>query len=138
MVVQKKKNKKGAGRPVKVFDWEKIKQYCFIQCTHSEICYLLDCDQDTLHTACKREHGKNFSEYYNVHAAGGKASLRREMFKSAMAGSVPMMIWMSKNYLNMKENWNLPDDISPIQIGYDPKISEAKDNNKIITIDGDT
>jgi hypothetical protein len=42
------------------------------------------------------------------------------MYKKAMTGNVPMMIWLSKNYMGMKENWNLPENIAPIVLAYNP------------------
>lgn len=106
------------GRPPKTFDWEKIKQAAYVQCTQQEIANIFDTHVETLDAACKREHGQTFSEFYKKSAEGGKSSLRREMYKKAMAGNVPMMIWLSKNYMGMKENWNLPDNIAPIVLAY--------------------
>jgi hypothetical protein len=135
--------REGAGRPVKVFDWEKIKQYAYIQCTQVEITYLLDCDMNTLNAACKREQGVDFSDFYKINAEGGKASLRRQMFKTAMSGSVPMMIWLSKNYMNMKENWLLPESIAPIVMAYTPNVKtlpvddDAANDSNTITIESE-
>lgn len=109
------------GRPTKSFDWEKIKQYAYIQCTEAEIHRLCDTTKETMNAACLRDLGEDFSQFYKNAAEGGKASLRREMYKKAMSGNVPMMIWLSKQYMGMKENWNLPENIAPIVISYQPK-----------------
>lgn len=106
------------GRPPKTFDWEKIKQAAYVQCTINEISNIFDTTPETLDAACQRDLGESFSVFYKKSAEGGKSSLRREMYKKAMAGSVPMMIWLSKNYMGMKENWNLPDNIAPIVLAY--------------------
>lgn len=117
----------GAGRPPKTFDWDKIKQYCYIQCTEAEIQRLCETTKETLDAACIRDHGTDFSQFYKIASEGGRASLRREMYKKAMAGNVPMMIWLSKNYMGMKENWNLPENIAPIVLAYQPKPKELED-----------
>ena len=111
---------KPMGRPTKTFDWEKIKQYAYIQCTEAEIERLCETTKETLDAACKRERGETFSEFYKIASEGGRASLRREMYKVAMSGNVAMMIWLSKNYMGMKENWNLPENIAPIVLAYQP------------------
>lgn len=115
------------GRPPKTFDWDKIKQAAYVQCTAQEIAYIFETTVDTLDAACKREFGESFSDFYKRNAEGGKSSLRREMYKKAMAGNVPMMIWLSKNYMGMKENWNLPENIAPIVLAYQPKPRELPD-----------
>lgn len=111
----------GAGRPRIQFDWSKIKQACFVQCTPTEISHIFECDLETLDTACKREHGIDISTFHKIHSEGGKSSLRRAMFKKALEGNTTMMIWLSKNYMGMKENWNLPENIAPIFLAYNPQ-----------------
>jgi hypothetical protein len=109
------------GRPPKTFDWEKIKQAAYVQCSQVEICHIFDTTPETLEAACLRDLGEHFSDFYKKSAEGGKSSLRREMYKKAMSGNVPMMIWLSKNYMGMKENWNLPENIAPIVLAYTPQ-----------------
>jgi hypothetical protein len=109
------------GRPPKEFDWDKIKQAAYVQCTQDEIAYIFETTKDTLEASCQRTFGESFSIFYKRAAEGGKSSLRREMYKKAMSGNVPMMIWLSKNYMGMKENWNLPENIAPIVLSYEPK-----------------
>lgn len=127
----KKSSEKQMGRPKKVLDWEKIKNAAYVQCTIQEIACIFDVDSETLDAACRREFGETFSTFHKKHSEGGKSSLRREMYKKAMAGSVPMMIWLSKQYMGMKENWNLPDNIAPIVIAYQPKKQELDEQTTI-------
>ncbi len=117
------------GRPPKTFDWEKIKQAAYVQCSQHEISYIFETTVETLDAACLRDFGESFSALYKRAAEGGKSSLRREMYKKAMAGNVPMMIWLSKNYMGMKENWNLPENIAPIVLAYSTKSKELEVNN---------
>jgi hypothetical protein len=108
------------GRPPKILEWEKIKQAAYVQCTIQEIANIFETTFETLEAACQRDHGESFSSFYKRSCEGGKSSLRREMYKKAMTGNVPMMIWLSKNYMGMKENWNLPENIAPIVLAYNP------------------
>lgn len=115
------------GRPPKQLDWDKIKQAAYVQCTIQEIANIFETTFETLEAGCQRDHGESFSSFYKRSAEGGKSSLRREMYKKAMSGNVPMMIWLSKNYMGMKENWNLPENIAPIVLAYQPKPREVSD-----------
>lgn len=77
---------------------------CSIQCTEVEICEILKVSPDTLVRWCKNVYGENFAETYKKKSAEGKASLRRSMFKTAKGGNATMQIWLSRQYLGMKEN----------------------------------
>lgn len=124
------------GRPLREIDWEQVNKLCLIQCTQQEIADILRCHVQTLETAAQRDHSISFTEYYKIHCAQGKASLRRQMFKSAMKGNPAMQIWLSKQYLGMKENWNLPENIAPIVLSYKPTNQELppEDSPQVIDI----
>lgn len=129
-----------AGRPKREIDWEQVKKLCYIQCTQGEIADILRCHVQTLDAACQRDHSIEFSEYYKIHTSEGKASLRRTMYKTAMRGNPAMQIWLSKNYLGMKENWNLPENIAPIVLSYQPNKKELptqENGSQVIDISAD-
>lgn len=129
-----------AGRPKKEIDWEQVKKLCYIQCTQGEIADILRVHVQTLDAACQRDHSIEFSEYYKMHTSEGKASLRRTMYKTAMRGNPAMQIWLSKNYLGMKENWNLPENIAPIVLSYKPNQKELptqENGSQVIDISAD-
>ena len=131
----KEGDKSKGGRPQRQVDWEQVNKLCLIQCTQQEIADILRCHVQTLESAAQRDHSISFTEYYKIHCAQGKASLRRQMFKSAMKGNPAMQIWLSKNYLGMKENWNLPDNIAPIMLAYKPTNQELPPQNDSQVID---
>ncbi len=92
------------GRPLKVIDWKTVVNLCELQCTGEEIASVIEVDYDTLNTACKREHGKSFSDYFEEKRAGGKVSLRRAQFKTATEdGNPAMLIWLGKQMLGQKD-----------------------------------
>ena len=97
----KAKNK--VGRPTTEVDWKTVNTMCAIQCTGEEIAAVLDIHYDTLNAACNRDHEVNFSEYYKKKSQAGKPSLRRLQWKNAENGSVPMQIWLGKQYLGQED-----------------------------------
>ena len=44
-----------------------------------------------------------FSDCFKRFSASGIISLRRKQFEVANGGSVPMLIWLGKQYLNQKD-----------------------------------
>lgn len=83
------------GRPLKQIDEKLVERLAAIQCTMEEIAKTVGCSVDTLEN--------RFSDTIKAAKQGGKSSLRRRMWRSAQAGSVPMQIWLSKQYLGMRE-----------------------------------
>jgi hypothetical protein len=113
--------KKGeGGRPLIIIDWELAKKLAHIQCTAVEIAATLGVDDDTLVSACKRENKLTFSEWYKKHSENGKCSLRRSMWKMATneRPNTAMAIWLSKNYLGMRDNVDHNVDIKPLTFAY--------------------
>lgn len=95
------KNK--VGRPKIEIDFETVKRLCELHCTEAEICDFLMIDEETLTSRLKDLGYKNFSEYFKKHQGKSKISLRRLQWKAAMKGSVPMLIWLGKQYLGQKD-----------------------------------
>ncbi len=92
------------GRPRKEIDKRLFENLCIIQCTLNEICSVLDCNNKTLETWCKREYGRNFSEVFSQIRSRGFASLRRAMYRKAVEkGDTRMMIYLANNWLDMNE-----------------------------------
>jgi len=105
------------GRPRKAIDWEQVNSLCEIQCTGEEIAAVLGVHYNTLDSACKREFKQGFCEYIKKESYGGKSSLRRLQWKNAEKGSVPMQIWLGKQYLGQSDHTESEiKDIPPIQI----------------------
>ena len=87
------------GRPRISIDWHQVEKLCELQCTEEEIAQFFDCSISTLYRACLRTHKVTFDEYNKRYKGLGKISLRRKMHEMAMDGNVPMLIWLSKQYL---------------------------------------
>lgn len=92
-----------AGRPLKEIDKKQFEGLCSIFCTEEEICLLLETTDKTLNKWCKRTYGMDFSDSYKKFSAHGKMSLRRKQRDVALKGSVPMLIWLGKQFLGQKD-----------------------------------
>jgi hypothetical protein len=74
-----------------------------ICCTQDEICGIYGICADTLDARLKERGYSNFSDFYKKHSGKGKMSLRRIQWQSAQQGSVPMQIWLGKNWLGQTD-----------------------------------
>ena len=103
------------GRPRITIDWDVVKRLCNLQCTQTEIASVVNVSEDTLVRRIKSKYNLTYAEYYKKESAGGKASLRRAQWKKAIGtkdsegkdkndGSVPMLIWLGKQYLGQAES----------------------------------
>lgn len=93
---------KKRGRKLIEIDRGEFERLCIVQCTLEEIAGAFMCSVDTIERWCKREYGMTFSEIYKTKGGAGKISLRRNMFRMAET-NVAMAIWLSKQYLGMKD-----------------------------------
>lgn len=90
------------GRPKKEIDQEQFEKLCEMQCTQEEICNWYNVTDKTLTRWCKETYGSAFSEVFKQKRGRGKISLRRIQWQLAQ-NSVPMAIWLGKQYLNQRE-----------------------------------
>lgn len=96
-------------------DGEAIKKMCSIGCTQAEIASICGVSTVTLQKYIDEEFGVSWNEFYSTYADGFKMSLRRMQYKSALGEkspdgekyivtpSVPMQIWLGKQYLDQKD-----------------------------------
>jgi len=98
------KEKTKVGRPRKEIDYISLDKLCSIQCTGEECAGFMDVSYDTLDRHLKEDGHVSFADYFKKKSSGGKISLRRTQWKSAMDGNVTMQIWLGKQMLNQKDN----------------------------------
>lgn len=91
------------GRPRKEINQKQFESLCMIQCTEEEICAVLDVDEATLISWCKKTYGMSFSKVFAQKRSGGKASLRRNQWKQAETNPT-MAIWLGKQYLGQRDH----------------------------------
>jgi hypothetical protein len=94
-----------AGRKPKLVADEKtlrqIEQLASIQCTHDEAAAVLSVSRTTFHAFLYGN--KEALDAWENGKGAGKASLRRQMWKSASGGNVTAQIWLSKQHLGMSD-----------------------------------
>jgi len=85
-------------------DWNIVKGMCACMCTAVEIAAVLDLYPDTLCNRAKSDHGMTFKEFWEIHSAQGKTSLRRAQYDSAVfKGNVTAQIWLGKQVLGQRD-----------------------------------
>ena len=106
------------GRPRQAVDYSKLSKMCAIHCTGEECAAILDMDYDTLNGNIIADGNGGFSDYFKKHSSQGKMSLRRKQFTKAVdEGSVPMLIWLGKQYLGQKDKEEaVPEEKSDNQV----------------------
>lgn len=123
------------GRPKKEFNQETFEELCSLQCTKEEICSVLKCDEKTLTRMCEDTYGLSFSDAFKTYSAGGKTSLRRAQYKSALSGNATLLVWLGKQYLGQKDiitvgnNDEIEDDPLTKAIKKSMAKNQIKDDN---------
>ena len=101
------------GRPKKELDEDVIAKLSQIGCTQEEIGSVVGISARTL----QRRYADLVAENKNK----GKASLRKVLWKKALKGDPKLLIWLSKNELNMVDKIHTTASVEPL-----PLIIEAK------------
>ena len=110
------------GRPKKQIDYKIVTDLAKIFCTQQEIATVLDISVRTL------QRDEEFCRIYKQGIEEVKSSLRRAQLKSALSGSVPMQIWLGKQYLGQKEKIDT-DDLSARLRAFDADIQIRHTNS---------
>jgi hypothetical protein len=110
--------RKGAGRPRIVVDIEILKNLASIGCPDYEIASVLNVSAKTLR--------RNYADIIDQSKEKGKASLRKKMFDKAIKkDNTHMQIWLSKNYLGMKDRTQTESIVEPLPLIIDAKADEV-------------
>jgi hypothetical protein len=107
------------GRPRIEIDFKELDKLCGLQCSLEEIAGWFDCSIDTIEARIKETHGMTFPEYFAKKRSGGKISLRRKQYETAMAGNVSMLIWLGKQYLGQVDKQETELKTSEIKVVID-------------------
>jgi len=110
--------RKGAGRPRIVIDIEILKNLASIGCPDYEIASVLNVSAKTLR--------RNYADIIDQSKEKGKASLRKKMFDKAIKkDNTHMQIWLSKNYLGMKDRTQTENINEPLPLVIDAKAEDV-------------
>jgi hypothetical protein len=112
------------GRPKKELDKDVIARLSQIGCTQEEIGSCVGISARTL----QRRYADLVKENKNI----GKASLRKKMWDKAMRGqgNDKLLIWLSKNELNMRDKIETQSIVEPLPLIIDAKIEEIDGEEK--------
>jgi len=115
--------RKGAGRPKIVVDLEILKNLASIGCPDYEIASVLNISARTLK--------RNYAEIVDQFREKGKASLRKKMWDKAIKkDNTNMQIWLSKNYLGMKDRTQTESITEPLPLIIDAKAEDVQEEKK--------
>ena len=103
---------------------------CEVHCTGEEQAAILGIDYDTLNRACKREKKCSFAEYFKQKSSGGKMSLRRRQFTTAMDGNPTMLIWLGKMWLGQQEVQQVEQKTTISEEEVDKRLKQLLSNAK--------
>ena len=96
-----------AGRPRIVVDERTLAGLAAIQCTYLEMAAVLGVDESTL-----RNHYRDLIE---KEREGGRISIRRAQYTTALKGNVTMQIWLGKQYLGQRDKQDVEVAVGPKQ-----------------------
>ena len=105
------------GRPKKELDEDVIAKLSQIGCTQEEIGSVIGISARTL----QRRYADLVAENKNI----GKASLRKKLWEKALKGDPKLLIWLSKNELNMVDKIHTTQTIEPLPLIIDAKADEV-------------
>ena len=105
------------GRPKKQLDKDVIAKLSQIGCTQEEIGSVVGISARTL----QRRYADLVKENKNI----GKASLRKKMWDKALKGNDKLLIWLSKNELNMRDKIETQSIVEPLPLIIDAKADEV-------------
>ena len=114
--------RKGAGRPKIIVDTEILKSLASIGCQTYEIASVMGVSARTLK--------RNYADIIEQFREKGKASLRKKMWdKAVKKDNTNMQIWLSKNYLGMKDRTQTESIVEPLPLIIDAKAEEIAGKN---------
>ena len=108
------------GRPKKEVDVKILGNLASIGCTIEECASVMGVSARTLR--------RNYAEIIDQNREKGKASLRKKMFDKAIKkDNTHMQIWLSKNYLGMKDRTVNENINEPLPLIIEAKVEDVKE-----------
>jgi hypothetical protein len=91
----KKKSRPKRGRPPLAISAKSVEELAALGCNPEEIAGVLGCSRDTI--------DRNFAEQVALGRMRLAKKLRERQIDIAMNGSVPLLIWLGKQYLGQRD-----------------------------------
>jgi len=119
------------GRPKKLIDDKEFDTLCSVGCTLAEITAFFECSMDTIERYVGERLGITFREYSQQKMRVRFTSLRRGLFVNAAKGNLGAQIWLSKQYLGMKDKSEFSGD-PQAPLAVETKLAKDKLRAKLI------
>lgn len=117
--IEKEKDKGGRPRVHDEIDWDDLKKLAETRNTAEDCAYILGMSMDTLDRRVKEKYGYGYAEFFKRNSTFGGARVRKEMYNLAVEEHNPtMLIWLSKNWLGMKDSVDHNVDVKPLTFAY--------------------
>ena len=84
-------------------DWKTVDKLLEAGCDGKEVAAYIGVHYNTLNNKCKKQKNYDFCDYKALKRAKGDSLLRARQYDTAMAGNVPMQIWLGKQRLDQSE-----------------------------------
>ena len=107
---------KSMGRPTKEVDTKVIASLSQIGCTQEEIGSIVGISARTLN--------RRFADLLQENKNIGRASLRKKLWEKALKGDPKLLIWLSKNELNMVDKVHTTQSVEPLPLIIDAKAED--------------
>ena len=120
--INKAEKKKQLGRPQKAIDEKVLANLSQINCTQEEIASILGISARTLQ--------RRYADLIEINKNKGKASLRKRMYEKAMKGNDKLMIWLSKQYLEMSDRIHNTNTTEPLPLIIEAQAEEIDGKEK--------
>ena len=114
--------RQGAGWSRIYIDTEILKNLASIGCPDYEIASVMNISAKTLR--------RNYADIIDQFREKGKASLRKKMWDKALKGNDKLLIWLSKNELNMRDKIETQSIVEPLPLIIDAKAEEIDGEEK--------
>ena len=105
------------GRPKKELDENIIAKLSQIGCTQEEIGAVVGISARTLQ--------RRYADLVAKNKSIGKSSLRKKLWEKALKGDPKLLIWLSKNELNMVDKIHTTQTVEPLPLIIDAKADEV-------------
>ena len=106
------------GRPKKQLDKDVIAKLSQIGCTQEEIGSCVGISARTLQ--------RRYADLVKENKNKGSASLRKKMWEKALKGNDKLLIWLSKNELNMRDKIETQSIVEPLPLIIDAKAEDVE------------
>ena len=104
-----------SGRPEKPIDWDRVDYLLEVGCNGCQIASEFNIHHDTLYNRIRDRYGMIFSEYSAKMGAKGEKNLLEVQYEKAMTKDNTMMIWLGKQRLKQRENYQEVNNDAPKQ-----------------------